>query len=78
MSADSRFAEPVRIVTATGITEVHGPHQAWQVLNSGWPESRAKWYHAANRACRSAMEGQTGVHVARRIFVEAAREARLV
>jgi len=78
VNVDLNFTEPVRLETAGGfVREVRSAHEAFDALHAGWPETRAKWYHAALRACSSAIEGRTGVHVARRIFVEAARESRL-
>jgi len=77
VTPDTAFAEPVTITFPAGAREVRDAHQAYEALHNGWPDTRAKWYYAAVRACSSAMEGRTGVHVARRIFVEAARESRL-
>lgn len=77
MRSNQSFAEPVRLVSSDRILEIRNPEEAYRTLNGEWPDTRAKWYYAAVRACSSAMEGRTGVHVARRIFVEAARESRL-
>lgn len=77
LSADPEFSEPVLLRFGGGVRAVRTARQAYEALHHEWPATRAKWYHAATRACSSAMEGRTGIHVARRIFVEAARESRL-
>lgn len=59
------------------VHEVRDARQAYDALNGEWPQTRAKWYYAAKRACSSAMEGRTGPQVARRIFLEAVKESRL-
>ena len=77
-AGDARFHPPVLLnSSALGVAEVGSVLEAREVLHGNWPPTRGKWFYAASRACRAAVEGRTSVHVARRIFVEAARESRL-
>lgn len=78
MSSDQTFHEPVLLRSGeSGIAEIRTLDQALELLREGWPETRGKWYYAANRACDDAAKGQTSVHIARRIFVYAIEESRL-
>ena len=54
MRSDTAFAEPVTIHFPAGAREVLDAHQAYRMLHDGWPDTRAKWYYAAVRACSSA------------------------
>lgn len=72
------FHEPVHLKFAEGgHAVIRTPGEAREALLATWPQTRGKWYHAAGRACSAAMEGRASVHVARRIFLEAAQESRL-
>jgi hypothetical protein len=72
------FHEPVLLKSALrGLDEVRTADQARDLLRNDWPETRGKWYHAANRACSAAVDGKASVHIARRIFVHAVEESRL-
>lgn len=92
LGASSDVRNQGTVVSVTdGIVRVHGlsdvmqgemlefpsPGEAREALLATWPQTRGKWYHAAGRACSAAMEGRASVHVARRIFLEAAQESRL-
>lgn len=72
------FHQPVLLrFRDRSITEIRSAREAHDALRSTWPDTRGKWYYAADRACVSALEGKTSVHIARRIFVEAVQESRL-
>lgn len=71
------FHEPIIIADQSGQTRIASAADAYAALTGNWPSSRGKWYHAAARACRSATAGETSPHIARRMFVFAANEARL-
>ncbi len=78
MAIDQAFHEPVLLKSgATGISEIRTLAQARDLLREGWPETRGKWYFAADRACADAADGRASVHMARRIFVYAVEESRL-
>ena len=78
MSVDQSFHEPVLVKSgATGISEIRTLAEALDMLRQGWPDSRGKWYFAADRICAEAADGRASVHIARRIFVYAAQESRL-
>lgn len=78
MASALDFHEPVVIrIGGTTLTPVRNPVEASKALNEAWPDTRGKWYYAANRACRAAAEGRTSVHIARRIFLQAAEESRI-
>jgi len=74
---DCNFAEPVVLKIGPGLTTVSSAQEASETLIGRWPEARGKWYHAARRACASAVEGRTSPHIARRIFLQAAEESRV-
>lgn len=71
------FHEPIFIADQSGEKRIASAADAYAALTGNWPTSRGKWYHAAARACRSASAGETSPHIARRMFVHAANEARL-
>ena len=71
------FHEPIHILEERGETTIASASEAYAALTGDWPPSRGKWYHAAARACRSASIGETSPHIARRMFIHAAGEARL-
>ncbi len=75
--SDFHFSEPVILRTGGNVVEVCDALQATRALTEAWPETRGKWYHAANRACRSAVKGETSALHARRMFKEAVDESRL-
>lgn len=75
--SDFQFQEPVVLKTGGHILEVRDALQAAHALSESWPETRGKWYYAANRACRSAVKGETSPLLARRMFKEAVDESRL-
>lgn len=78
MSVEQMFYEPVVLKAGNGETaEIRTLDQARDLLRDGWPETRGKWYYAANRACDDAANGRTSVHIARRIFAYAVEESRL-
>ena len=78
MSVEQMFYEPVVLKVGNGApAEIRTLGQARDLLRDGWPETRGKWYYAANRACDDAASGRTSVHIARRIFVYAVEESRL-
>lgn len=78
MSAEKLFYEPVVLKSGNGeVAEIRTLDQALELLREGWPETRGKWYYAANRACDDAASGRASVHIARRIFVYAVEESRL-
>ncbi len=71
------FHEPIHILEESGELRIASADEAYAALTGNWPPSRGKWYHAAARACRSASAGETSPHIARRMFIYAAGEARL-
>ncbi|MHB2267518.1 DUF982 domain-containing protein [Aliihoeflea sp. PC F10.4] len=75
--SEFRFDEPVVLKTGDHVFEVCDVQQAARTLRESWPETRGKWYYAANRACRSAAKGETSPLLARRMFKEAVDESRL-
>lgn len=75
MTAD--FHQPIHLVGDNGEMHIATVAEAYAALTGNWPPSRGKWYHAAARACRSASAGETSPHIARRMFLYAAGEARL-
>lgn len=60
------------------LREIRSVQEAISTLHGRWPEVRGKRYYAALKALDHALEGQTPVHVARRAFVAAAEEARVL
>lgn len=72
-----QFHEPVVLRTGDRLLEVRDALQAARTLESAWPDTRGKWYHAANRACRSAVKGETSAQMARNLFMQAVDESRL-
>ncbi|MCO6391174.1 DUF982 domain-containing protein [Aliihoeflea aestuarii] len=75
--SDFQFTEPVVLRAGGHLLEVRDALQASRALTESWPETRGKWYYAANRACRSAVKGETSAILARRMFKEAVDESRL-
>ena len=75
MTHPTNFHQPVHLLSASGEMRIDSATEAYAALVDRWPASRGKWYHAAARACRSASEGETSPHIARRIFMQAASEA---
>lgn len=75
--ADVKFPEPVVLKAGGRVLEIRDAMQAAQTLAESWPATRGKWYHAANRACRSAARGETSPVLARSMFVQAVDESRL-
>jgi hypothetical protein len=75
--SDARFHQPIFVISDEGEISVGTAHEAYELLTAKWPNARGKWYHAAARACRSASAGNTSPHIARRMFLNAASEARL-
>lgn len=73
----AEFHEPIHILEERGEQRIASATEAYAALTGDWPASRGKWYHAAARACRSAAVGETSPHIARRMFIYAASEARL-
>lgn len=72
------FHEPVLLRSGnTGIAAISTLAEARDLLQNAWPDTRGKWYYAANRACADAVDGRASVHIARRIFVYAVEESRL-
>ncbi len=73
------FHEPVRLTQGGNdrILEIRDAIEASTALESGWPETRGKWYYAARQACRAAGEGRGSPHIARRIFLRAVEESRI-
>lgn len=51
---------------------------ACECLLTLWPERRGPAYFKALRVCAEAMQGREGQTAARRAFVDAAREARIL
>lgn len=74
---DVQFNEPVVLKTGGHLLEIRDALQAARTLSDGWPETRGKWYHAASRACRSAVKGETSPILAQRMFKQAVDESRL-
>ncbi|MGQ2907680.1 MAG: DUF982 domain-containing protein [Aliihoeflea sp.] len=72
-----QFPEPVVLRTGDRVLEIRDAMQAAQTLAEAWPATRGKWYHAANRACRSAVRGETSPQLARNMFAQAVDESRL-
>lgn len=60
------------------IREVRSVEEANQMLQGRWPETRGKRYYAALRACADALKDETPPHVARRAFIAAAEESRVL
>lgn len=60
------------------LREIRSVQEAISVLHGRWPEARGKKYYAALKALDQALEGKTPIHVARRAFVAAAEEARVL
>lgn len=77
MSTEIRFDQPIHLGGADGVV-IRDAAEASAMLRTSWPETRGKWYHAANRACSSAIEGRTPAHVARGMFLKASEESRLL
>lgn len=75
--ADVQFPEPVVLRSGGRVLEIRDVTQAAKTLAEAWPATRGKWYHAANRACRSAVKGETSPQLARSMFVQAVDESRL-
>ena len=77
MSVEQMFYEPVVLKVGNGATaEIRTLGQARDLLRDGWPETRGKWYYAANRACDDAASGRTSVHIARDTSASAVGESR--
>lgn len=72
-----QFREPVILKAGDNVVEVRDALQASQALAHSWPETRGKWYYAANRACRSAVKGETSATLARDMFKAAVDESRI-
>jgi len=74
------FSKPVAI--ASGISgDIHNllnAQQAADVLANNWREAGSEKHRSALRACRQAVSGGISADVAREVFVEAAREARVL
>jgi hypothetical protein len=78
VKAELAFHEPVLLRSGhTGIAAISTLAEARDLLQNAWPDTRGKWYYAANRACADAVDGRASVHIARRIFVYAVEESRL-
>lgn len=60
------------------LREVRSVEEANEVLQGRWPETRGKRYYAALRACAAALRDETPPHVARRAFIAAAEESRVL
>lgn len=75
--SDFQFDEPVVLKTGGHVLEIRDAVQAARTLSDGWPETRGKWYHAASRACKSAMKGETAPIRAQLMFKQAVEESRL-
>jgi len=75
--AGVEFPEPVVLRSGGRVLEIRDATQAAKTLAEAWPATRGKWYHAANRACRSAEKGETSPQLARSMFVQAVDESRL-
>ncbi|MEO3387431.1 DUF982 domain-containing protein [Mesorhizobium sp. CAU 1741] len=73
----TEFHQPIHVVGDAGDLQISTAGEAYAVLTEKWPPSRGKWYHAAARACRSASNGESSPHIARRMFLHAASEARI-
>ena len=58
--------------------EVRSVEEAHQVLQGRWPETRGKRYYAALRACNAALKDETPAYIARRAFIAAAEESRVL
>jgi hypothetical protein len=77
---DKTFKRPVIVELGRlgRLREVRSVQEAIDVLNGRWPEARGKRYYAALKALDRAIDGHTPVYVARRAFVAAAEEARVL
>lgn len=60
------------------LREVRSILEAFRVLRGRWPEVRGKKYYYALKALEKAIKGEAPVYMARRAFVEAAKEARVL
>jgi hypothetical protein len=69
---------PISVGIVGDIQHVLSARQAVNLLNGNWREQGSTKHRAALRECLGAMNGDTSAGVARRAFVEAAREARVL
>lgn len=70
------FHQPIHLFRESGEMRIASATDAYEALTGNWPASRGKC-HAAARACQSAASGETSPHIARRMFMYAASEARV-
>lgn len=77
---DRPFKTPVIIEPGRlgRLREVRSVWEAMHVLHGRWPEVHGKRYHAALTALEQALLGEISVHAARRSFVAAAEESRVL
>lgn len=74
-----RWREPVNIrAPVSGDVRVDGPFEALIVLLEEWPDLRGSGYVRARSMCRAAVAGHKDAEDARKIFVVAAKEAKLL
>ncbi|WP_352638203.1 DUF982 domain-containing protein [Mesorhizobium sp. M0145] len=75
---EHRFEEPVRVALGRSrntICTVERVAQAADILLNRWPTTTSKKHVAAQKACLGALKGLKKAHLARKAFVEVAKEA---
>ncbi|MEZ2329546.1 DUF982 domain-containing protein [Mesorhizobium sp. RCC_202] len=74
------FSKPVEVaVGLTGsIRHISNAEQAVALLTGQWRDAGSTQHGAALRACRRAISGDVAADDARRAFIDAAREARML
>ncbi|UDL90486.1 DUF982 domain-containing protein [Mesorhizobium sp. PAMC28654] len=77
---DAWFSRPVPVSTGLSgdIRNLLSADQALDLLIHHWRDPGSQAHRSALRACRQAVSGGVSADVAREIFVEAARAARIL
>jgi hypothetical protein len=76
---DKFFSAPVTLRVGRHRTRaVRSVWEAIECLHANWPVTGSQAYRAAVSACRDALDGWKSACAARRAFVAAARESRML
>jgi hypothetical protein len=74
-----RWREPVWVKVGYGVPEaIRGPSQALSYLTFRWPHLRGDRFQQAMTQCKLALRKELECDVARKAFVQAARESEMI